>query len=345
MGSITGAATVVGIKKATTWGTETVIGTDDKIEVESLNQAENASELTANPIGAGISMATESRRGATAPTVDIETLMGYENAALAGMAQFFGTDTVNAETTGYLHSMIFNETRNGSFLTVGFQTNSAVAGSIVFPSAVTTRLQVTAESPPNYVRLNMSMLANEQKLDSSSNTYTTLNSATVANSQRIVIQPSDEFRINAQAGAALSSGDKVSITSIDMELVYDQGFIAEIKGSDGNGTPVAVGDPPFQGTITVRFKELADLTYFTAAQAGTEYKASLVITDDTSPYRATFYFPRLKIVEDPQYDLTTTATNEHSVTFKCLAAASNPTGMVSKVPFVVIKNTESGAYI
>jgi len=348
MGSITGAATVIGLKKATTWGTATAIGSGDKVEVESLNQAENAEELTANPIGAGTSMATESRRGATSPTVEIETLMGYDNSALVAVGQFFGTDTVNEEPGGsgdYLHSFMFNETRNQAFVTAAFQAASAVAGSIEFPSCVTTRVQITAENPPNYTRLGLSLLANEQELASATNTYTSLNSATVANSQRIVLQPDDQFLINAQGGGALSGSDKLNITSIDIALEYDQGFVAEIKGSLGNGTPVAVGDPPFQGTVTIRLKELSDLTYFTAAQAGTEYKAMLDIQDDTSPYRMRVYFPRLKIVEDPEYNLTTTATNEHVITFKCLAAASNPTGMVDTTPFIVIKNEQSGAYI
>ena len=345
MGSITGAATVIGFKKSTTWGTETVVGTGDKLEVESLSQSENAEELTANPIGAGTSMATESRRGAKAPSMEVETLMGYENAGLAVVGQFFGTDTVATEVGNYLHSFIFNETRNATYLTAAFQAHSAVAGSMVFPSAVCTRLAVTADNPPNYVRMSFDLLGNEQKLDSSSNTYTTLNSATVDNAQKIVIQPLDEFWINAQAGGALAAGDKKNIVSAEFELSYDQGFIAEIKGATGNGTPVAVGDPPFQGTLTVRFKSLEDFTYFTAAQAGTEYKAQLNITDDTSPYRVRFYFPRLKIVEDPQYDLTTTATNEHVVTFKCLAASSNPTGMISTKPFWVVKNTNSAAFV
>jgi len=345
MGSITGAATVIGFKKSTTWGTETVVGSGDKLEVESLSQSENAEELTANPIGAGTSMATESRRGAKAPSMEVETLMGYENAGLAVVGQFFGTDTVATEVGNYLHSFIFNETRNSTYLTAAFQAHSAVAGSMVFPSAVCTRLAVTADNPPNYVRMSFDLLGNEQKLDSSSNTYTTLNSATVDNAQKIVIQPLDEFWINAQAGAALAAGDKKNIVSAEFELSYDQGFIAEIKGATGNGTPVAVGDPPFQGTLTVRFKSLEDFTYFTAAQAGTEYKAQLNITDDTSPYRVRFYFPRLKIVEDPQYDLTTTATNEHVVTFKCLAASSNPTGMISTKPFWVVKNTNSAAFV
>jgi hypothetical protein len=83
---------------------------------------------------------------------------------------------------------------------------------------------------------------------------------------------------------------------------------------------------------------MEDHTYFTAAAAGTEYKAQIAVEGSqigTGANRGlTAYFPRMKLITDPGYSLAGTGINEHVLVFDCIGAAANPTGMNDTNPYV-----------
>jgi len=62
-------------------------------------------------------------------------------------------------------------------------------------------------------------------------------------------------------------------------------------------------------------------------------------------YTAAFYFPKLKVVESPQYELSDPGINPLTVVFKGLAADANPTGMDSVYPYAEFINERSTAII
>jgi hypothetical protein len=211
-----------------------------------------------------------------------------------------------------------------------------------------TGLTLLAESPPNYVDVAVELLANKINYDSVVNTDVTMDAITVANSQRIVIKPEDEFRINAQAGGALSSGDIYNIESVTITASYEQEHVREIKGEAGNGEPRATGSPPLAFELTVQFRGLADLSWFEAHQDGDEYKMQLVITGPIAggavPYLFRYDIPRAKIVVPPSHPIGNAGDNPLTVTFKGFVASTNPTGMASRYPMVVVVNTKSTEY-
>lgn len=345
MADLTGSNSTLGMKPASTFGTPSEAGTGDRLEVESLNQNLNPEELEANPIGSGGSMANDSQQGAISPSVDIEAIVKYNDPLVAALSIFMGGEnTVNEGSGAFSHSLIDIGSWNTGWLSTAFKGHSG--GVFEFPSCVVTKVQIVISDAPNYIRTSVSLLANDRVISGTTNTVSTLNATTVADTERAIVRPTDEFLINAQAGGALASpGDKKAFKTMTLELEKEQQFVKEVKGSAGNGEPVPTGTPPFKAKLTVELRSLADFTFFTAAAAGTEYKASFINTGSLiggSKYKQMkFFLPRLKIIDDPGYNLQSAALNPHTVVFKSLEAASAPTGMFRTRPYFVFVNTRS----
>lgn len=344
MARLTGAATLIGFKLHSVLGDAIAVGANDKLLVESIDVNENAEELRQNPIGSGLLMDSESRRGATSPSVTFNGKPGYNDAFIPILKQLFGTEGLSAVGGGYHnHSFIVNETRNSNWGVLAIQPTTT--GVQELPGCTVAGLTITADNPPNYVDFAVDLLANKQTLNSVVNTTVTMASLTVANEKRIVVKDTDEFQINAQGGAALSASDQVDIQSAVISLLFPQEHVREIKDEAGNGEPRATGSPPFEATLTVTFRSLEDFTWFTAHQAGTEYKARLNVTDDADTnYAFRVDLPRLKIVESPSRPIANAGDNEFTVTFKGLVASAAPSGMGSRYPMIVVRNNRATAY-
>lgn len=335
MGAITGAQAKMGAKVATTWDTATTITTSDQLDGVTIAVNENAEALSVPPIGSGLSMISATDRGNIAPSVSIAGPLCYNSPQQVGLAVFFGGCSVQAIGGGAYCQSIINNLNRAKFLTVAYQAHSATAGAVELPTVAFQKATIKQENPASYAELTLDGLASQVKIASTTNTYATLSATTAADSKRVVFSFASEFLINAQAGGALSSPtDRVNITGATLELEKPEEFALEAKGATGNGTPVATGDYPFTGKLTVTFRTLADFTYITAQQAGTEYKASLTTTGDTigggNAYTFQWNLPRIKIVESPEVGLQEAGNNPLTVTFQCLVAASAPTGMLSE---------------
>lgn len=350
----TGADTVIALKVAGTFGTAVTCTTGDRLEVESLSQSKNPEALTANPIGSGDQMTNETRPGAIDPTISIEKIAGYNDAGAVAMAIFMGSDTAGLISgTAYNHSLLHNETFNSKWGTLAMQTfaaGSATNNVFEYPSCAVKSIKVTTSEPPSYAKLAFELIANNRVL-SGVNTSSGLDSCTVADTDRVIFNIDSDFWINAQAGAALSSSNLVSILSAELMLNKDQKSAREARGSGavGNGQPIPSGTPPYVGTLTVKFKSLDDATYFASLDNNSEWKCSLTITGPnitgTAYKRFLYHIPRMKVIADPNYNLTTPAVNDYTVTFTCLVAASTPLGMIDKYPYFVLTNTRSSSLL
>lgn len=348
MTSITGSTTKIVATKATTFGTAVAATTGDQLEVENLTHTNNSEILQATPIGSGLDMQNDAQVGATSPTINISKIAGYNDAGVLLESLFFGGESVmNMGSGAHFHSIVFNATRNVKGATIAFQGTSTDV--FEYPWCTPTSLQVVADTPPDYVRHTITLLGNKRVITGATNTAGVMGNATVADSARVVVKPDDYFLINTQSGGALTNPtDVVSIKSFTAQYNYDAQHVQEIKNAAGNGLPVSSGNPPFNVTLTVEFRNLNDFTYFTAQDAGTEYKASLTVVGSliggSQYYTRVYAFPRLKILADPEYNLSTPGENPMTLTFQALAASSVPTGMVSKLPYILVKNTKSASY-
>lgn len=342
--ALTGANAITGLKIASTFGTATTIGANDKVEYDSFSPNEGTEELTSLPLGSGQIMANDSQRGGTSPKYSMAGNMNFNDAKNVAIAQLFGGASVQQIASGvYAHSVLVNETANQKWITLA---NEWISGSVLeCASAAVTNVKISG-SPVDYVKLALEMLGNEFKIASTTNTFAGLETATVADSTRVVVDVDDEFLLNLQSAAALATGtDRRTISSFEFSYDRNQQHIREIRGQSGNGEPVPASEIPLNVMVTLTLKELADNMYFTAHQAGTEYKARLTVTGPiaagSTAYLVEYNFPRLKVVVPPQRPISSAGNNPCTVVLKALVASSAPSGMISAYPYIRIVNTRS----
>lgn len=353
MTSLTGANTYIGVELTSTFGTAAPLSTGDKLEVESITFNDNATELLANPIGSGADMVNETQAGNTSPAAAINCIDMYEGAPAKLTAQFFGTAATPTTwaDSAYCHSILYNATRNVKFATVALEgTNSKV---YEMPSGVVQKMTVTMQDPKNWVMKSFDVIGDSWDTTSTVNENAALEATTLEDTTRVVIKVTDDFLINAQAGGALAAGDKVNVTSAVIELNHPVEHVREISAasSDGNTEPRSAGSPPLSGTLTVTLRSLADFTFVDAYKNGTEYKAMIdidsgvAIGTGTYNYQYRYYFPRLKIVSMPDYNLNNAGENPVTIKFNMLKATANPTGMISTYPHIVIVSTKTNSLL
>lgn len=348
MPEITGSNATAALKVATTFGTAAAVATGDKLVFESLTPSYGGEVLMANPLGSGDIMTQTAQKGAFSPTTTIERKFGYNDPGLAAVAQLFGGASVQTITSAFSHSIIVNEVMNQRYLTLDCQiANQSV---MEHASAVCTSIKIAGSTPPNYITQTISLLAEDLKTTSTTNSYATVGAVTQSDSELVVFDPTSEFLINTQSGGALSSPtDRINIAGFEIEYNRPQQHAREAKGSAGNTTPVATNDVPFTCSLTVHFRSLRDTAaqFLAAYGATTEYKASITNTGTsmgTHSKNIIFNFPRLKIVEGPDFAVANAGNNEFTVKFMALIAASNPTGMIDVYPNIILKNGRSTAF-
>ena len=343
MAKRTGAETPIVAGVASTFGLPTSNVAGALMFCNAFNQSRNVTPLRANPIGSGNVMdGLNTQQGQDSPTLNIDKDLHFNDSGNVLLAQFFGTAAAPmtmAAASAFHHSVLFNETENAKWVTVAQGPTSTE--TLEWPSVAVRGINITG-SQYGPVIAAFDCLANERRITGTLNGTSGLNAATVANVKRVILKQSDYFLVNAQAGAALATTDAVAIKSFSIAYQRPQEHVFEIRGAAGNAQPVLTGDPPFKVTLSVTLRNLAALTYFTAAAAGTAYKAELRVTGDlmtgSTYWGYSFCFPYLKILEDPGYNLTTAAENEHTVVFEALMASATPTGMCSAYPYVLILN-------
>lgn len=349
--AITGAQAVVAMRLSSTFGQCNTFSTGDQLFVQNINRTEGTEELTANPIGSGDLMAADSQRGTINPGISFSRIAGFNDAGVAAMNLFFGTETVGNGNPVYHHSVTFNETLNSKWASFGIHADDT--SFFEHPTGAPTKLVINVPEPTNYVTVDMDFITNKEILGPSgaTNTWNTINAATTTETERMISTSDAIFLINAQAGAALSTAtDVVNIKSATITYERPQKVIHELKNALGNSQPSASGDVVLMATISIVLKDLNGITYFTAHQAGTEYKASLqllgtVLSGGSNQRTFTMLFPRLKITTSPDYNLSTAGINEQTLTFKALVAASTPSGMFDKYPHLRWINSKSTSHL
>lgn len=349
MASKSGAASGIILKPylASAYDTPVAPGANDKISIDSESFSRNTTELTEAPIGGNVIMAKNSDIGDDAPAGTISKTLRTNDAFNAAIMNFMGTETVTTVTSGvYEHSAVANVTSLVNYMLIGRETDSANVDEYV--NSVMTELGVEF-NPNQYVKATGNFKASKRLITGTTSTNANIQAATEPTNYNFVFRDTDWFRYNAQGGAALSGSDNLAITSASISLVRDYEFVAEARGSAGKAPPRVAGEPPFVGSITITLKEKDGNAFWTAHDAGTEYKASIRVAGPTITGAFTHFFrldfPRLKVVSEPQYNLSSASVNPVTITFQCLVASANPTGMGSTYPMIVLCNDKSVKYL
>jgi hypothetical protein len=346
MVAIKGSQKVIAVGLSDTFGTSAAVGVGDKLEVESISGSPNSTELTSNSIGSGNVMKNKSEIGMQSPTVDITHLAGYEDAGNKFLAQFFGDNSVDEVVVG-AHEHIFDIEEDFNAEWLGISELKTTTSAIEYPSCTVTSINWEI-NPDEYLNVSLNMLANIQDLNPAVNDADQLADCTIEDDLRVVVRQNAEFRINAQAGGALSISDKVNGATISVTLQKPQEHIGEIKGSLGNSEPESSSGMPLTGTLTLSRKNQPDLAYLTAHQAGTEFKAAILIpgpiVTGSTRYAYELYFPRLKVITPVDDGTSDAGRNPESITFEIMKADTNPTGMAHQYPRVRIVNARDDVY-
>lgn len=329
-----------------TVGTAASVGTTGtRLDGFTITPAENGEELSVSPIGSGDGMQAAAQRVNVSPTVALSGPLRYDGPEIAMIAQFFGSERKASWAGGMsVSSFLHNEVLNASYVTLAMQATSSEV--MEFPSVAFRSLTLNFPQPAGYLTVDLDGLANEMKVSGTTNSYSNLESATVADEDRIVWEVGDEFWMNTQSGSALTSSDRVNIQSGTITLDKPQSHSREAKGSSGNAAPVADGDYILGATVSITLSALEAMTYFTAAQSGTEYKARFKKNSGGSAGTKAFWvdFPKLKIITDVQWALQNAGDNPVTIEFKALVPSSTPSGMGSRFPMLCVVNAQPTRY-
>lgn len=352
MGAIPGANSTVALKLGSTFGTASSVGAGDKWPVR-VSRNENVTPLERTLIGSGDIMKANAARGKTSPTVSVEGELGYNDPSIAAIRQFFGATSVVAGATVGIHSIFVNETANNRYATLAM---TPLTGSIIeYPSAAATSLTLSFADPADYMRLAMDFLANSELTSGTTNSAAAVDATTMADTTPVVVQTTDEFLINAQSGVALAtSTHRLNVQSVSFSYQRPQEHVFEARGSAGNGAPVVSGDTPFLCTVQVTLKELDDQAFFLWQQLASStagfYKASFTVTDTSTPISGSAYrqlvlnFPALKLTGSVDWSLQSASRNPVTITFDAFVADTNPSGMIDRYPYVIVRNGKLTAY-
>jgi hypothetical protein len=343
MASLSGAQTAAAIKIASTWGTAVSVGAGNKIAGEFTANF-GVEELNARTIGSGAYWLSNATRGRVVPTISFTGDLGYRNNCDVILAQMFGTAAAPSEVTGaqgdYKHTITLNTTLNAKYLTVVYESSSATVHE--FPTCATRSVGFKSQSVPGYIDFTAEMLANNVVLSGPTNNNAAVIAATFTEgtAELTACDYPDTYRQNTQSGGAVGGGDQYNITGFDLQIQRPQETIGEIKGASGLSAPTATSY--LDGTFTVTVKELADHAMYTIWSAETAQKAVLNIqgTQIGTGTNKTWaiYLPRMLLVTEPQYALTTEGTNPLTLNFRLLKASANPTGMSSTYPYFEVTN-------
>lgn len=348
MAKLSGANTNAIIQVASTFGTAVDGGAGDKAPFQ-ITPNFGVDELTVQQIGTGVTFEDFAARGNFKPTLSLSGDAGYANTMDFIIAAMFGTASISSELTAsqgdYRHTITWNTTSNQKYLTCAYESSTTTV--IEYPSCSVTSISLNADEAPGILQFSAEMIANNAVITSTTNTNADLQAATIHDRERIAFGFDDLFRINTASGSTLSGSDNVAITSFALTLNRPQDMIGEIRGSAGNSAPIDTDIST--GTLTVTLKELADHTWFTIWSAETPQKATLNIQGTqigSGQNRAiTIYLPRLVLVQEPDYAITSAGVNPVTLTFKIIAASSNPSGMSSTYPYFEIINTRTAALL
>lgn len=341
MARISGAKTNAGYKIATTYGTAVQAAAGQKLLAE-ISPNFNVEELIPRMIGSGVSMVNTATRGNLKPQIDITMDARYRDCMAFILAQFMGTSGAPVEQTGgqadYKHTITFNTTMNAKYGTLAYESSSATV--IEYPSVATSEITFSLDDAPGILEFTASLLANNAVITGTVNTNASLASATLVDTETINYAFEDTFRQNAASGGSLAGGDQYNIVSYELNLQRPQEFIGEIKSTVGNGEPIETD--LFAGTLTLGVKSLEDHTRLTEWSAETPQKCALNIqgTQIGSGVNKgiNILIPRMLLVQEPQYQLTSAGINPLTLTYRILQASANPTGMTSTLPYFEIIN-------
>lgn len=270
----------------------------------------------------------------------------YEMGANGSLiAALFGTMTAPAAqggTAAYKH--VFDWAAEGADL---FTFAAERPNDIIeIPSCVPLKLSL---KPGNgFLQGSITMRGNHLNNTSTANTATRLDAVTKAAEGKIIRFQDGVFRMNAEAGDALDSGDDLTLVDFGIDLER----VKNARHALGGAHIALPGElKTLVGSLKIKIANDtgAGATWMAAFLAKTAQKATLTFTSAELaaagyPYSITIGFPRLMLKSAPPRKLEENMDIE--LEFLILEAAAAPTGMTGHVlPYLEAINLRTSAYV
>ena len=324
----------VAYKKATTWGTAVDPTTGDGLYCETLSGTEKVRRLTVDN-SAGQQIESTAFHGIDEPPTPSFMVRVQENDAVAllPLAQILGDDTVSGGSDPYTHTMPMQAEAN-LFGTIAWQEGDEAKHVPSFkPESV--ELGFNTEGV-----LELTVSGKGNKVDTA--TSTILDDVTYSVKSLPYNLSNCTFRINAQSGDALDSGDDLEVA--DLKLMFARASDSVV--TSGAGTivePKEEAYPTFSMTFRIPRKNTFTKTLTAALAADTLMKGEVIFGGSSASRELKIQMPQLFVERvDIPFDNVIAA----NVTLRMQKAAAAPTGMTGvTVPTALWKCGVSGALV
>lgn len=348
MASKSGANTGVILRPYLTFDSPSAPSTGNKMRIESEDFGRNTTELPDISVGGQLIMKKDSYVGDDEPSGTINTKLRSDDAFNAAIMSFFGTETTTLVTAGVTeHSAVVNTASIVNYFLYAKETDTANVEEYV--NTVMTELGLEFNLN-DFVKASSTFKASKRLITGTTATNANITSATEPTNSPFIFRDVDYFRINAIGGAALSNPtDVIPVTQVSVTYSRPYEFVDEARGTAGKAAPRVAGEPPLSCKVTITLKEKDGNTFWTAHDAGTEYKAQLncqgALISGGNYHNLRLDFPKLKVVTEPKYSLSSTSVNPVTIEFEGFVANTTPTGLLSTYPGIVLKNDKAAKYM
>jgi len=293
---LTGREILIGLKKATPWGTAAACGANDGVLIKSESLKQTIEELLDNSLGLAFIQRTDA--GKIEASGGLEAFLRYEGLDVA-IALIMGVagDPTLLDTTAYSNSYTLATNLAGLFATIAMLKKSDKVHE--YPSVKLHGFKISGEMNAP-LTISLSGIADELELASAINTYATMANITYPDKGNRVIMNSDAtFKINDESGAALGDGDKIYPASFELSFNRPVGG-DHLVGSTTIDEPGGTDFP--EATVTLNFPRYNDANhvFFTDWEAFTRKKMEIyfkgALIEATYYYELKISIPNCKVV-------------------------------------------------
>lgn len=273
-----------------------------------------------------------------------EFTMRYDMGGLGvALAKFFGT-AGNPNSQGdlmYQHSFWWDDEIYGNFVTFALEKFSKVF-EVASAKPVTFDLSIA----DGFLKGTLSFIGNTLVDNSGINGSSNMAAITYATRANRIKFSQGNIYMNDQVDGDAAGGTALIISdlAVHFERPHDSPHKA---GSNSIIEPSENGAPIITVTLTFPRMSAVNNVYFTTDFIAEVEKKILIdfignVPNTVLPYRFKMYFPRMRIIN---CEYTWDEVIPASITLQAEKAASEPTGMTSLIPKLVIDNTRSTDYL
>ncbi len=323
--SVAGIEVKAAARRTTAWGTALACGANHGILILSDSFKKDRPNNIDDSLG--LYYPQDSDAGEISVNGDLAAYLRYDSLDLLialAMGSTAGVPVQQGGTAAYQQRFIMTEHNDGLFGVIALHKKVNIE-EMTSAKIIGFTLSGEVGKPVN---ASFHCIANNKIANSAVNTTSSFNNVTYFETANRVMFNHAVFRMNAQAGAALGSGDIIYPSSFEltykrtMEGVYGAGGTFDtIDEPRNNGLP--------ETTLKLEFPRYSSAAHFTNWDSGAAMKMDIVFTGALIAgaffRRFTIELPNLKYasVDAP----TEVGRIKHPVEFNCLGCATAPTGM------------------